>query len=1082
MRELYVPIHLEALVAGNKELQVKDMEADFSKIGKMPFGSTIQIDTRKMALLGKGIHLHWTMPDVLLHGVSQNEEIEFPLLPNQWMILRLERKKNRIERKVWVLRSDVIHPYNPEEEWGSASITIPVYTEENGVIKPAGPNGKAYGFLGKCDSYDQYDPKEQAEQRMPLTAAGWGDVEFAAAYQKCASSFGFWDEIAEEEETEYTYLVCGYYTKEEEDPLYQMTEIEEKLGWYITDLEEGDFPNKTVCHGMSCHVKWYGKDKTPPSGVPEGEVEIAVGNNSAEAMSALMQNRVPQKQGMERLLNYQQQDILQLFLSEEEDAVLEAEEELHQRQFADMSTGYFYTLERASEKEEFHPLEIRQYRELEALNQWEREKQEQKQKRQFLEQQLYDCWCAYITIYNREKSEKNTGLMQQCVKRIKELLVQMDREMFLQKNMYFEKRASDLMREVEERQMHIRKGEKQRAYEPVSPVVLVHGAGVKRSFRQGYQNDGKEGLPCRIHTVSKRESIEKNEVYEVLGGKLERLPECCNLLMAEAVLLDDRLLETIIGKKVTEKVEEPPFDLAVSEWKQPWNPLELIWEVTINPLEMKDFILGEIDFERKSEVAASEKKYIYSGTTLLTPHAAANMAYQLKQLRGAGAELLWKAEKQDTLSQQLAGLSDECLMRKEIAHIPLYWEHWEEETGISLKEMQEHVKGALKEPLFSWEKEYFPIRAGIGKITRLAIVDSFGQMKEIQTWENEIRVHIAESMKLEEQKKFLLTPRFWEPCCLNAEWIAAKEGLRDVVDPYTTPICGFIRPDVINKTITIYRQNGEEIGIIESIKGGSQFRSLMEEVAGPEEIENAILREFAIVLATKKNALKELLTYISLCFEHILETENSNFYQLCFGKILALAQARVGINMSGSAGGYLKIDGETLSYQTDGYEETPFLVKFGDDRKSREGLIGFFRNGDMRSLSGTDLEAAKGIGGYVFPGNTWQHSLNAPEEVFTFLFDPLCSISIRTGFLPAAGMKLESCYYEDSVQKMEISFPVRPLIHPNGTVQIPMPDKEKGDWFWGENEIEKPTENLYSGSRMIAEGIVKISRKKEESE
>lgn len=1138
MGELYVPVHVEALVVGKGGQRVKNMRSSFCALEKKPLGETARVEPDAVTQLRPGIHLHWTMPDGLLHGVKE-DTIKFPTLPDRWIIQRLERQNSRIKRKVWQIISNAVHLYDPCEEYGNNSITIPMYEKNTeNIWHPAGPlpSGKTvrkpYGYLGHCELLSEDGSTFSPRLTIPLTAVGFGEPQFAAAYQKCASCFGFWDEITEEEEKDYTYVVCGYYACCEEDPLRTVSAgIKEALSWTIADGDDKEIPSDTVCHGTVCHVIWPGKGKTIKDGVPEGAVELAVGNNSAEALSALLQGQYPDEWGMERLLLYHQQDTWEKIKHAESDSMIQAEEEAHRRQFSDVLSGYRYELERTDEKQDFDALPVWYYKSLEALNDLQDRLENLQSREREYSQRIYAFWCKYIFLYDlmaeRQsfKGDESETELERCAREMNEscaCYMKTQKEAgTVQENICA--RVRKLQKELEEglagqKNLRIVKREKARGYYPNPPVIAVHGEGVSRSYRQGFQADENGLLPCRLHTVIRktRKHEGKTKTFSAgdVKGHLEKKPGCmpefCECAAVEAVLLDDSLAEVLWEDEnnAEERQQEEacgpePFSIAFCQWKQPWNPIELIWEVTMEPLikefdeedVLRNFSLGDMDFEWEQKDSENAlRSFTVSGSTLLTPHAAYAMRDRLRSLTGDGHPLLNAVGRQETLSQQMEGFYEDCLGMKNTMQIPVCWGKWDEqETKVSLDELQGCIIEPVFEPNLSEYSEYLPIRSGVCTITKLWIVDSFGQIKEVQTWEKEAIVHIAESLRTAAQKKFLLPPRILNACSLTAKWISARDGLQDALTPETTPVCGFVRPDLINKELTFYDNCGNALICLETADDRCHFTPLSKNISRPEDIPDIILRELAMRLAKESDALRELLEYLDLYLEYCLNIEKSSFYQLCFGKILAMAQVSIDVRTVEGYSRYLKTDAKdgTVSYDTNGYEKCRFLIRMGDERKCRDGLAGFFlsdRQGklpDMGKLSATDLLAARYGKSFICAQNEWTHTLEAPAQILTMLFDPFSEINIRTGLLPAQALKLEEYFFRPSVEKMETVFPVRPLLHPADTIQMPMPDAENKKWEWmspafeidrQKSRVSVPTQDLFSGRKVIEEGYVKLQK------
>lgn len=1136
MDVLYVPVSVQALVAGQDGQRVKNMRPSFSVLERMPVGSAVNAAPDDVTVLKAGIHLHWTMPDSLLHGAKNGEEVEFPILPDRWVIQRLEKKGNEIERKVWQIASNAVHLFDPDEEYGNSSVTIPMYGKSDGVLRPCGPipPGKSvpkpYGYLGHCEPLTLEGTFPEPKMTVPLTAVGWGDPQFAAAYQKCASCFGFWDEVEEEKETQYTYVVCGFYARQEEDPLNERDSME-KLSWIIADGTKGVEALRTVCHGTVCSVVWPGTGVRVKSGVPEGEAEISVGNNSAEALAALLQGHSPGERGMERLLLYHQQDLWEQAVSGGADELLDAEEDSYRRQFSDVFNGYRYELERTDEKQDFDSLRKEDYLGLEKLNELQDRLERMRVSQESYAQKLYIFWCRYLHL-KESIEETDAGCEEElavCLREMKDasslsIGTWKEAETLEAEVLAFSEALQEqIAGEDVGRKFRVVKKERERGYQPNPPVIAVHGAGVCRSYRQGYQEDEDGKLPCRTKTVDqvtasqdgRERSFRTNDARQCITEKPACMPEFCESVALETVLLEEYFRDVLWMRCLQEDIQDadveikemggeetggiPPISFSFQAWSQPWNPLELVWEVSIEPIIrqfdeediLRNFSLGDIDFWRKENKAGVLEKFSVSGSTLLAPHGAYVMSGRLKALAGENHPLILSVERQETLSQQMEGFYENCLGRRDSLEIPVYWSKWKEkETGISLEELQRGIRGTVFEPEFEKHSEYLPIRSGVGRITKLWIVDSFGQIKEVQTWEKQAKIHIAESLSTGEQKKFLLTPRFLNGCALTVRWISAREGLKDAVTPETTPVCGFVRPDLINKSITFYDNVGNALGSMESAGSRCHFTPFSEEIESFENFSDTVLREFARRFSEDCAALREFLNYLGRHFSDC-PGEDKDFYQRCFGKVLALARISVNVSAVGDYDRHIRKEdgGDAMHYVTNGYERCRFQVRMGDERRNQEGLAGFFllkdEHGtpDMSFMQASNLSASPSGGRFIRDENEWEHSLESPPQPMVLLFDPFSEIKVRTGLLPARVLKLEEYFFRKPVEKMETVFPVRPFLTPASCVQMPLPQSESGKWKWVpadskelEEEISAPEQNLYSGRKKIREGYVKLPK------
>ena len=186
----------------------------------------------------RGIYLHWSLPDGLTHGktvsneqdetppseassiqqeqhdLEVNENTEFPLIPDRWLVTRSSPGANKnSKRKVsaWVIKSEA--------------------TDKADRVVPLGH------FV---------EDRNNNNERW-LTAIGEGDPGYAAYYDNVEGKLGFYDDMSGVDHGPISYLVTGWYSNKNDDPLYEPTSKErwkEKLnqmGWALSsDAEDAD--------------------------------------------------------------------------------------------------------------------------------------------------------------------------------------------------------------------------------------------------------------------------------------------------------------------------------------------------------------------------------------------------------------------------------------------------------------------------------------------------------------------------------------------------------------------------------------------------------------------------------------------------------------------------------------------------------------------------------------------------------------------------------------------------------------------------------------------------------------------------
>jgi|GEM_PF-2423111 len=180
----------------------------------------------KNLILSKGIHLHWAMPDGLVHqpnnqNVFPNTNQSFPALPNRWLVSR--KSATALEGFSWIVESDFLHPPNTDIALAQSYVSVPLNPENN----PSPP----FRYMGRqlkladwkaetASTVKEYEYWEDV-WNSPLTAIGYGEPTFASFYPNCRSVFGFFDELNTIPASGTEYQVFGWYNTQANDYLFQ---------------------------------------------------------------------------------------------------------------------------------------------------------------------------------------------------------------------------------------------------------------------------------------------------------------------------------------------------------------------------------------------------------------------------------------------------------------------------------------------------------------------------------------------------------------------------------------------------------------------------------------------------------------------------------------------------------------------------------------------------------------------------------------------------------------------------------------------------------------------------------------------
>lgn len=1088
-KDLFVPIQIEGFMAGKHTEPVADMEYNFEQLDVLPVGSSVcnSLFTKKGVL--PGVHLHWILPDALLLGEEKEGTAVFLPLPDRFVLHRLWEEEGKVKRRSFLIKSNFCSNTQNKTCQGMGKQTVPLFRQQDGIWEGGGTNGKKYGFLGSVIDLD-HPSEEEGYLLDEITAVGMGDALFSAFYERSKTVFGFYDSCEDIEQGTLTYCLCGYYEHKEQDPLQ-----DGKWAGQFQCWKGYEAPGRMILHGCIQSLEWKGADAVYQSAVPEGGMDIYIGNNSKEAMAAYMSENLTNHSGSERLLHGMMGGALENVDAGSPDSLLELEENLHEQQFGVVEAGSVWNIR--SMIDEPDCLKKQRKHEIESdilleLNRVQAEYQRIVQKIKDLKKEGYGLWCRYLYQFTPspfdESQEESAHTADEMLpdkigkkepedlsaqieeKELEELLDQIE-EKELEENRLAAK-LSELKGKLEE---GLRGSgyelveEKRRYYEPLAPVILIPGVGRKK--RQGFQSDKEGMLGCRRSTVtSLRVGIDAGAM-ELTGQELlewscpDNIPvaKAAEALLYETLLLsqdfnfalartaghkmgkkyDWQELKNLAGQIADWKQETErwngvlPERLSCTEYHPPWHPILMQWRVALTPFTGGDieeksiqncYELAELDYVTKSESPPAGTPVEYTGSTLLTPQAPLLAKYQLKKLlkcskeRGASRTLAGLAEslaEYDILSQRMDGMMEKCLLQEKTVAVPVC--RFCQIPDELLKRMGKCFEQQDTIPVkYGRMEEFLPIREGLLELKGLWIVDSFGQVKELNT--DTAHIHISEVLAAKEKGKALLRPRLPKPCRLESEWISVE---------------GYLQPDFPDKTLRIYDGGGIYLGTLApSVHGVVWTR---EEAAGRGSIESEHidgLKESLLRLPVSK--FLEFLSQLEEGCECRVPLDGEAYPGLCFGRVLALARLKIQVIEMG-----LHASAQTAEEKgSRGYEKIDFPIQIGDVRKVREGIFGFFQGNDPKTMYGNGTLLFQECGDRI------NLSLEEGAAEIALVFDPLGKGHLTCGFLPRAALQLDDGCYREQIRKMETSMNTAPVLVHEGMTDVPVPGGEAQRENW----------------------------------
>lgn len=534
-------------------------------------------------------------------------DIEYPAAPDCWYVLRIftdysSLNAPKISLRAWVVESNHVS----KDEKDKDRTAIPAKDVSNTTFYPL--------YQGRKSDFENWTPDNSENYIDKTTAFGPGDPMFAAYYPNCKTVFGLYDPLLdpntpnkEEKKGNYTYMLLGWYSKGEQDPLAGdvsgrlWASCMEELTWSLSQ-KNNDQPKELLCHGMIYNIPWNGREFSYNSGVPKEDPEIVWGNTSIEALSTLIASKLPDEKNVAKILeafNYE-------LLSELDypDGIPKLEEKIHEKSFSPSNGGIEYVINYPSDKEDKSaPDTTKSFpgilgSDLDKLNSLVKNSEDIKRKINCLQWETYSAWYKYV---NDRESPMPSLDIDKCEKIVDKIGSQIDNynsqinSLANQIDELCAKIKNDLTKKLPGYKLE--KINRNRFWQPNHPVLLFSGEGVSRSFRHGYDhqfsNDGK--LRCRSteYTVTgikatpkdKSVTVTSNELLEFVEkfpqGKTP-VPDEIKAILAETILLDTNQSKLIaVAAFKLAGVENPSQDDIEVLAKEIANTQTLVWNACL---------------------------------------------------------------------------------------------------------------------------------------------------------------------------------------------------------------------------------------------------------------------------------------------------------------------------------------------------------------------------------------------------------------------------------------------------------------------------------------------------------------------
>lgn len=566
--------------------------------------------------------------------------------------------------------------------------------------------------------------------------------------------------------------------------------------------------------------------------------------------------------------------------------------------------------------------------------------------------------------------------------------------------------------------------------------------------------------------------------YTLQANDIDLSPRSTQVVVADTAvnrIKTDQDSNIYSGSSILTPYANSLLQMRIEAYLQKHKTLETYYEKqNIDPSQQKIELLAE---------QIDDIELWYATKTFSDPIYTAIKAYQ-------------ELQSLNCLSQSIGGFNDALLMHKQTLQLEI-----EDPIGFAdYQAFTDEVAAAVEDEAESAPQpldDFSPIRSGELRIIDLQLVDTFGQVRNLD-WQVDSDEYVIkpEHMQAEEDNRIKLPPRFVQPTRINFRWLSANDGANQETtnDPSTTPICGWILPNNLNGGLTFYDNAGQALGAInvngewDDVPGET---SLATTTIEGQEIPNIANPHLHKMVKTIIMSGPEFVENFNLCLNDALNhIDPENFAQnqslaLLMGRPIAVVRAAVNLELQGLPAinqdwTVFRQDMQQMrsheERDTDDLTEVKVPIRIGEYQQLNDGVIGYWKEqplaeggyeyeGNIFYAQQSDLNESDKIetqfidedtnpGVEEGPINIIQ-SISSPPQQLTMLVDPRGSVHATAGILPSKVITIPSEQYAEALANIKVTFLTTPILTERtqqGRLHLPLPTAPDYDWVWLEQK------------------------------
>lgn len=384
--------------------------------------------------------------------------------------------------------------------------------------------------------------------------------------------------------------------------------------------------------------------------------------------------------------------------------------------------------------------------------------------------------------------------------------------------------------------------------------------------------------------------------------------------------------------------------------------------------------------------------------------------------------------------------------------------------------------------------DFNPIRAGGLLPFNLTLIDTFGQtLFALNTTPViEKQLTISSPMTMEANLGYVgLNPRYAQAAQLNFRFLSASDEAVEMNDHIaTSPVCGWLLPNLLDGSLVVYGQNGQALGYVDQT-GQWQVYPGKKGPLYPDAIPNKTLGE--VVRWLCKNAYEEgnfssfmndFMSTLANGIEHA-DPEGFAHHQelaLLMGRPLAVIKTSLELKLKGrpatNQSPTLEFSGDDpTKYKrtTHQFEEVKIPVRLGEYEQLNDGLIGYWvetpQSDNIFYAPQTEAIDDPRIKTRAKNKDHFNVAINASQQpqLLTMIVEPQGGIHATSGVLPAKQIQIPPDQYAQALKNIEIAFLTAPLISTASQLNISLPKEAGYEWSWMQQTNENWNEVSENG-------------------